>query len=282
MNYGYQFILGLWDGISGGTKKWESCVPKIWRSSTLGEKQPKSDIFKKGRSLIKPFKKVLNLVVAGVKILCRFKAESKDAFSKLVNRKFFRRMRFAQKESPSVKGAIKNEGKSVKKGVKKSKGIAKKLGKDVLKKIVKKTGKNIGKFLHTLKKLWRLLKKFIKRLTASLSEFLRSKFIAHALQFVECLGKKQKNEEKALKEKVVIRVRGFVRRTKTIIQSKKADGPGVVIGVARMVLDLLCNFKQFQDGIGFLEKSIKEKEKSQKYSFLGRFFGKFIFAVGND
>jgi len=137
--------------------------------------------------------------------------------------------------------------------------------------------------LHTLKKLWRILKKFVKQFTAALSEFIRSKFIEHALQFVECLGKKQKkNEEKALKEKVVIRVRGFVRRTRTIIKSKKADGPGVVIGVARMVLDLLCNFKQFQDGIGFLEKSIKEKEKSQKYSFLGRFFGKFIFAVGND
>jgi len=143
MNFGYQFILGLWDGISGGTKKWESCVPIKWRSSTLGEKQPKSDIFKKGRNLIKPFKKVLNLVVLGVKILCRFKAEAKDAFGMLVNKKSFKRMRFAQKESPAVKDSLKNKGKSVKKGVKKSKGIAKKLGKVVLKKIVKKKQERI-------------------------------------------------------------------------------------------------------------------------------------------
>jgi hypothetical protein len=124
--------------------------------------------------------------------------------------------------------------------------------------------KNFGNdFIKNIALFWDNLK-------AKVVAFLNSDFVKFIKKFYECVM-----AAKGIVEAIVKVIKATVERVTQIATIAAGNLPEL----AKLFVDLICNFKDFREAINNLIDGIEEKETNKKYGLYGRFFGIFFKAL---
>ena len=298
-NKWYQFLNGIIFGGSGkdlNIKKLDKCIPKGWTSINI--KPALNDIAQAQEK--SSFLKLVNGVQKFVKIVEKFKDKFIELFSKKV-RKILRRSKYKIliQTSLSIKwnfnkmkqlgGEIDQQAKNFEQGVQKSANKLENESKNAINKVENQTKKAINDVKQAKTKLMKEAKNAINVANKSWSKvkYLAKDvgnsvkiFITHTVAKVKVFFKKEifekiklfflcAKEVKDLSNELIKVINNMIARL-TLIASIAEQNFTVI---AKMVIELICNFSLFRSAFTFLVDSLNENDVLKKYILVGKFFG---------
>jgi methyl-accepting chemotaxis protein len=262
-NKWYNLFIGILWGISGKSEKdfekTMSCLPTEWQAA---DPKPVAEESKKSEPK-STWTKILDGVQEVIGFVCNWKKNIKDLFGKRIRRQQRRnkyrmlvqthssrmaRYRRALGWWDDIKNAAKNALGAVTDWAKAKWEDLKNFGNDFI--------KNIALFWDNLK--------------AKVVAFLNSDFVKFIKKFYECVM-----AAKGIVEAIVKVIKATVERVTQIATIAAGNLPEL----AKLFVDLICNFKDFREAINNLIDGIEEKETNKKYGLYGRFFGIFFKAL---
>jgi hypothetical protein len=276
-------IVGV-SGQSGNEEQLNSCLPASWKVADGEESEAAEDTGDSSK-----IDKILDIVSKVINFACQFKAPIKKLFGKklrLYNKKLFiqHMARYKKKWIGSAikkgiskvgkvaKGAVKKVGK-VAKGAVKAVGKAAKATGSAIKSAAGAVGDWVGKKWEQVKELGSKAVQGIKNLFAmiksKIQKFLSSDLVANVKKIVEC-GKTLKG---TIKSTIAV-IMGIQKKIATITA-------GGLLGLAKVFIDLVCNFDIFRQAVTTLIKGLKERVVTTKYKLIGEFVGLLFKAIGS-
>ncbi len=111
---------------------------------------------------------------------------------------------------------------------------------------------------------------FIDSVRQKVTTFLNSDFVAKIKLFYECV---QNAKQAALN--VIDAVKRMIELVKKITLIVGGD----MVTLAKLIVDLICNFSLFRKAFTYLADSFSTNETVKKYSLIGKFIGTFLNAV---
>jgi len=107
----------------------------------------------------------------------------------------------------------------------------------------------------------------IPEMLAKITNFINSPMVTGILKIMNCILK----GVQAIREVIMV-IKGF----KTKLQLIPTGPPGLI----NIAVSFICNWKEFKDSIDFISKGVNEQDTLTKWQWFGRFFGKFVHAIG--
>jgi hypothetical protein len=256
-NKWYNLFIGILWGVSGKAEKdFEkviSCLPKEWQAvdpKPVAEEGAKSEPKSTWTKVLDGVEKVIGFV-------CNWKEKIKDLFGKRIRRQQ-RRNRYrmlVQTHSSRMARYRRALGwwDDVTSFAKKALGAVTDWAKakwDDIKSFGNDFIKNIALFWDQLK--------------AKISAFLNSDFVKLIKKIYECVM-----AAKDIIKAVVDVIKATIERVGQIASVFAGNLPAL----AKIFVDLICNFKDFREAINNLIDGIEEKDTNKKYGLFGRFIG---------
>jgi phage-related protein len=305
-NKWYNFFVGLIFGLAGAINDiaaLNECVPPDWQAVDTAKIEPEGAPQEK--SLLT---KILDGIEGVINFVCAFKGKIAGMLGRRIRRwvrrhryrMFFgtglrRRWGFLSKVGNWFKGAantIKNTavnvGNSIKNGVVKAANAVK----DVAVKVgnaIKATAENVYAKIKEAalsvadwaKKAWETVKNLATAFITKIKEFWSKAVSAIKNFFSMDTFNKIKNimmcafKLKGLATGLFSLVKGFINRVQQIAQIAAQN----YAMIAKIIIDLICNFSLFRQAIGYLIDSISEPDTTKKFSLIGKFIGSLIRAL---
>jgi hypothetical protein len=259
-NKWYQLFMGILFGMTSKNDteiaKINSCLPTPWKlADTTKAKEDGAKAEPKST-----FTQILDGVEKVIKFVCQFKSNIKALFARRVRRQMRRnkyRMlvetRVARYKKAlwwwnDVADTVKSAFGAVVDWTKKAWNDVKNFASDFV--------KNIGMFWDNLK--------------AKVSAFLNSDFVAQVKAIVAC-AIQLKDVAKAFID--------VVKGTVSKITSLASIAAGNIPELAKVLIDLVCNFADFRAAFSLLGDAVNENDMIKRYNLLGQFLGKFAKAM---
>jgi len=107
----------------------------------------------------------------------------------------------------------------------------------------------------------------IPEMLAKITNFINSPMVTGILKIMNCILK----GVQAIREVINV-IKGFKAKLQLI-----STGPPGLVNIA---VAFICNWREFKESIDFITKGVNEQETLAKWQWFGRFFGKFVHAIG--
>jgi hypothetical protein len=120
-----------------------------------------------------------------------------------------------------------------------------------------------GQIIENVKMFWDQLK-------AKIKAFINSDFVTKAKAIVTCLAALG-----TVVKAVYDIVKGIIERVASIA----TIFAGNLVALAKLFIDLICNFGDFREAFTNLADGLHETNQNKKYGFIGRFIGKLVKAL---
>jgi methyl-accepting chemotaxis protein len=262
-NKWYNLFIGILWGISGKSEKdfekTMSCLPTEWQAA---DPKPVAEESKKSEPK-STWTKILDGVQEVIGFVCNWKKNIKDLFGKRIRRQQRRNKYRMLVQTYSSRMARYRRAlgwwDDIKNAAKKALGAVTDWAKAKWEDL-----KNFGNdFIKNIALFWDNLK-------AKVVAFLNSDFVKFIKKFYECVM-----AAKGIVEAIVKVIKATVERVTQIATIAAGNLPEL----AKLFVDLICNFKDFREAINNLIDGIEEKETNKKYGLYGRFFGIFFKAL---
>jgi len=236
--------MGIVEGLAKKETGWETCLPKGWESANVSDDSSVSPIDNKLASMNGAMGLIKDLVGFALKAACAAKKAVSDFISKIINKalgKGRKTMRFMQK-SDAIRALTEAE-------------------------------RNVVEDMAN--KVWNFIKAKANEIATKVKDFFSGDYMTKITTFIGCV----KSAVTAGKNIAAV-VQGFITKVNTITAAA-GTGPGLVVPVVNLIIDLVCNYDQFKTAVDDLIKAVGEKsDKPKRYNYIGRFIGGLINAVG--
>jgi hypothetical protein len=268
-NKWYNLAMGVLGELAGGNHEAvQGCLPDEWKTEG-GEQQPAqaetdpSTVTQSSGVL----EKIVSIVGGIIDMFCKVKDWVKGLLVKRLYKRYHLKYSFIQRKmrkwgwlsrawnsvksaAKSVGNAVVSAGKAVYNGVKAGVSWVYEQAKKVVMAIVGK-----------ITEVW-------NSLVEKIQGIFNSPIVQKLLGIFECL----QGLQGAAAELVAV-VKGIITKVRKIMTMG-------LLGLVDVLLDLICNWKEFKAAVDFLLAGIRESNTVQKFKLIGKFIGKLLFAIG--
>jgi hypothetical protein len=248
-NKWYNLFVGIFSAATGQADTQlaaiNKCLPASWQAVDL-KPVPEENAPAEPKST---FTTILDGVQSVVEFICKFKKEIAGLFGKkYMSRVFVETGMRRYGKALGFWGGVKEKFKKVGNWIKKKWNELISFGKEV--------AENLNIFVSNIK--------------SKVTGFISGDFLGKIKEIVSC-GSKSKD----IAPKIVGIVKGVIEKV-SLISSIAA---GNLVAIAKLLVDLICNFKIFREAFSNLADGINEKNPVKKFGLIGRFIGGLIKAL---